>query len=334
MHFLCLDYVEALAECALDAMECYKGIGIGIAYKAEHVYLFVLVYDGYDDAGCLVTVSALAVHKGTGVASVLAYGTYDVVIFLGINGELDVLLAGVYHDIQGKGVHYQCYVAVYHGLPAVPQEIAAAYDDEVEVEEYASDGDVLVLVDDTGNDIPAAAAAAAHEDHAYAYAVQHGTEYAGHGYLLVLTQDTAGKLGVHADYPLADVQIEGKGEHGIQGLEGKLASQLPPGDNKQQTVDDEQGVLHGEACCILDDGCNTGSATCHDLVGQHEDCPAKAVDAHTDVDEEHILDEIENMGVPEATLQIFLVSPDILAMDSLVCHIEGFLSLTVFRPVA
>ena len=81
-------------------MECYKGIGIGIAYKAEHVYLFVLVYDGYDNAGCLVTVSALAVYEGTGVACVLAYGTYDVVIFLGINGELDVLLAGVYHDIN------------------------------------------------------------------------------------------------------------------------------------------------------------------------------------------------------------------------------------------
>ena len=142
------------------------------------MYLFVLVHDGYDDAGCLVTVSALAVHKGTGVACVLAYCAYDVVVFPSVYGELDVLLAGVYHDIQGKGVYNECYVAVYHGLPAVPQEIAAAYDNEVEVEEYASDGDVLVLVDDTGNDIPAAAAASAHEYHAYAYAVQYGTEYA------------------------------------------------------------------------------------------------------------------------------------------------------------
>ena len=150
----------------------------------------------------------------------------------------------------------------------------------------------------------------------------------------MLTQDTTGELGVHADYPLADVQIEGKGEYGIQGLEGELASQLPPGDKKQQAVDDEQGVLHGEACCILDDGCNTGSASSYNLVGQHEDCPSEAIDAHTDVDEEHILDEIENMGVPEATLQIFLVSPDILAMDSLVCHIAGIFNKIMFRPGA
>ena len=53
-----------------------------------------------------------------------------------------------------------------------------------------------------------------------------------------------------------------------------------------------------------------------------------------DVDEEHILDEIENMGVPEPPLEIFLVSPDILAMDSLVCHIAGIFNTIMFRPGA
>jgi hypothetical protein len=130
------------------------------------------------------------------------------------------------------------------------QEVATAYHEEVEIKEYTTYADVLVLVDDGSYDIPSTCAAAAHEYHAYANAVEYGTQNTCHA-LLVLAQYAPKSIGLVGDDVLTDFQIERQREYGIEGLHGELRAKLPPCQQQQYCVDYEQAVLHGKARGIL-----------------------------------------------------------------------------------
>ena len=253
------------------------------------------MYDGYHHLHLVVGVSTFTVEQRASVSRLAADELDQFLALLGVDGELDVLLAGVNHHIDGKRIDYQRHVAIDHHLPVVEDEVATADDHEVQVEQHTSDADVLVLVDDGSNDVPSACASTAQEHHADTDSVQHGTQDAGYSHVIARAQDTRREGGVHGHDSLSQVQVEGQGQDGIERLERKLAAQLPPCQQEQDGVDHEQGILHGKSRGILDDGRYTGSTTRGDVVGQHEDGPSQAVHCHTQVDEHHVLDEVKDL---------------------------------------
>lgn len=290
--------VEAFAVHAYDITLRDESVRIDVLHQTENVNRLVLLGQYHNHFDVFFAVPARTVEQGNSAVDASGNAFGYLFVFAAEDEEL-YRLAGAVDDIVDDDAHDEQYAeAEEHALPVVKDEVARRNDEDIEVHHHAAQGDILVFVDDPGNDIGAARTTVVAEHQSDAEAQQAGSDDASHEFLAGTHQ--LGQLAVIIlQQGLEEPQQEGEGEDGIDGFDAEPGAQDFQGKAQEDSIDDEVGYLQLDAGGIVNDGGDTGHAAGGDFVRQQESGPSQGIANQSEGDEQVVVHLSAQLGFQE-----------------------------------
>ena len=287
---LCFNQVKSFAIDADDFGHGDESIVVDMFDESEDLGALATASHNDEHTAFLLRIPTLAVEYRDATMEFFANLLGNLFVMVGDDGELHALSGRAHRVVDENHRDEQDDITRHNLIPVVEDHEAAAHDDKVKPHQYAPHREVLVLVDDSGDNIRAARGAVVQEHKAQSSALDTGSEHRSHERLV------ADDLGQSAVGLLENLLHQGEEERdagrGVDGLGEELETQHLQTDGQKDGVNDEIAVLGREARRIENDGRHTRHAARSELIRQHEEAEAKAVGKTSEGDEEIVLNFI------------------------------------------